>query len=88
MRSVYKFPLHEPTSSVVIPKGARILTVATQHGVPTFWALVEPQAELETRVFVAYGTGHTLPDDPGEYIGTAHDVDGSGLVFHVFEATR
>jgi hypothetical protein len=31
-----------------------------------------------------YGTGHDMPDDPGQYVGT-FQMHGGALVFHLFE---
>ena len=37
-------------------------------------------------MFVTYGTGHDVPDEPGQYVGTFF-MNGGSLVFHVFETT-
>jgi hypothetical protein len=46
---------------------------------------VDPGAKTYPRTFRVYGTGHNLPDDPGQYVGT-FQIHNEGLVFHVFEA--
>lgn len=85
-RMVWKFPLTEPVQVVYMPAGATVLTVATQHGQPTIWALVDASQPTEARRFFAVGTGMDfLPHPSDKYVGTAHDVEGQGLVFHVFE---
>lgn len=85
-RAVWKFPIPAPME-IPMPKGAKILTVASQFKTPTMWALVDPDADLEHRKFFIAGTGHPMPNaaDEWTYLGTAHDVDGLGLVFHFFE---
>jgi hypothetical protein len=84
MRTVHKYALTASVVELHMPRGARLLAVATQNGVPCLWAEVDPRQEDEVRTFVGHGTGHWVPD--GEtYIGTAHDVEGLGLVFHVYE---
>ena len=88
-RAVWKYVLTSPVKRFDMPAGAEILTVETQGSQPTLWALVDPKAEQEQRMFVAIGTGMDFDYDPGtEYVGTAHNVEGAGLVFHIFEVRR
>ena len=75
------------TQTIEMPHGAKILCVQTQRGDPQLWALVNEGGNLEQRIFATYGTGHTVPDSPGEYVGT-YQVVGDQLVFHVFENLR
>lgn len=83
MKTIWKFVL-EPSIELEMPKGAQILSVHAQGENINLWALVDPKAEIEKRKFVAFGTGHNVPDQPMEFIGTAHPYNGQ-LVFHVFE---
>ena len=91
MKRVYKYLL---APNVMMPKGARILCVQVQNGVPYLWALV-PSTEFETgmvtierRVFWVFSTGQEIPDELAtHYIGTFQQGDGR-LVFHVFEAIK
>jgi hypothetical protein len=66
-----------------MPAGAEILTVQMQIGEPCLWALVDPEAERETRTIFIRGTGHPA-DRLGRYIST-FQVDGGALIFHAFE---
>lgn len=85
MKSIWKFPLKaEGKQSIVIPEGAVLLDVQTQHQIPCLWALVDPEAEQETRLVITHGTGHPVGEDTGAYIGT-YQINGGSLVFHVFE---
>lgn len=71
-----------------MPKGACVLTVQTQNDTPCLWALVDPQAEKESRIFETFGTGHPVccaADMQRNYIGT-YQKHGGALVFHVFES--
>lgn len=82
-RTIWKFPLDlvarpEPA----MPRGARVLTVQLQNGIPTVWAAVDPTAPVEPRPLVVVGTGNLLPNDAGPYIGT---WQADPFVFHVFE---
>lgn len=73
--------------SLMLPLGAKFLTAQMQGGMPQLWALCDDtQTEKSSRVIAIYGTGHPLPDAPGEYIGTVQMVGGS-LVWHIFEVT-
>lgn len=79
-------PLKESVK-IDLPKGAEILTVQAQRGTPVMWALVDPDAETETRLFGTFGTGHPLGNGAGvvtKYIAT-YQLESMGLVFHVFE---
>ncbi len=84
MNIVYKYPLNSPYNTTIeMPRGAKILCIQLQHDVPCLWALVDPKAEEVPRVCSVYGTGHTMVDGPGDYIGTLQFNDGV-LVFHFF----
>ena len=86
MKQVWKFvPQLADISEIAMPAGAQILTVAAQHGNITLWALVDPLAPPESRIFRIAGTGHAIDAaECGHYLGTAILADGA-LVFHVFE---
>ena len=72
---------------LLIPEGAKLLTVQIQHGMPQLWALVDENAPIIHRTIAIYGTGNPLPDgDPGQYVGT-YQIRGGALVFHVFDLT-
>ena len=83
MKTIWKFTI-QPSCEIIMPVGAKLLDVQEQHGEAQLWALVDPNAEKETRRFTFYGTGHDVSDDPGTYIGT-FQLHGGGLVFHGFE---
>lgn len=83
MKEIWKYPL-DPISQISMPVQAKILAVQEQCGRPCLWALVNVSNPKETRYFAIRGTGHSLPDDPGNYIGT-FQLEGGAFVFHVFE---
>lgn len=61
MYAVHKYSLGlEGPFSLELPRGARVLSAATQHGVPVLWALVDPAAPVEERQFLLAPTGATL----------------------------
>jgi hypothetical protein len=69
-----------------MPKGARILKLALQKGKPTLWAMVDINANTETRKFNLYLTGSPIVDEE-EYIGSVLLDDGD-FVLHLFEITN
>ncbi len=82
---VWKYPLllGEPTV-LDMPRGARVLCVQVQHGIPCLWAMVTP-GPVERRAFVIVGTGYPIDLDYAlPYIGTFQLYDG-GFVGHLFE---
>lgn len=84
------------TQTIRMPKEAKILTVqpqmsrriTTDNSPPDeylqLWAIVDPTALMSDRQISIYGTGHTMPKDPGRYISTVQ-LQGGSLVLHVFE---
>lgn len=85
MTKVFKFPLEiSDEQKVLMPVGAKVLTVQVQNGVPCLWAECN-HAACVSRTFLIRGTGHPIDDDiEKEYIGTIQLYGGS-LVLHVFE---
>ena len=88
MEAIWKQPLEVANKqTILMPIGAKILCVQTQHEKPCIW-FVTPETKdpaLEMRVFIMYGTGHESPQIDGRYIGTFQLRNGV-LVFHVFES--
>lgn len=83
MNTIWKFPLEVTDSQLVnIPEGAKILTVQTQQGIVTLWAVIDPSKDPDTLEVRILGTGN--PADNIEdmfYIGT---VQERIFVWHVF----
>jgi hypothetical protein len=86
MKTIYKYPLTTGDSvTIYLPKGAEVLTVQTQAGLPCVWAKVDTASMSEFHRFYVRGTGHELTGNEGAYVGTFQVYDGE-LVFHLFEA--
>jgi hypothetical protein len=83
MKTIWKYALH-PYTSHMMPVGAKLLSVHAQGSEICLWALVDTEAALEERKFVVVGTGHKVPENAGQFIGTALLCLGV-LVLHVFE---
>jgi len=85
-KTIWKTELTPWSGAVMLPKGARPISVHMQDGTPMMWSIVDPAEEgEELRIHIA-GTGHDLPDGLGRFIGTFL-VQAGTLVFHVFELT-
>ena len=84
MKTIWKWTL-KPETTIDMPHGAKLLAVQEQHGEPQLWALVDYGAKKYPRTFRIHGTGHDLPDEPGQYVGT-FQMHGGALELHVFEA--
>lgn len=89
---VFKYQLNSPfygaETKVQMPIGATVLSAQMQKDVVSIWALVdETTNKFDNRTFCVYGTGWSMPEEPGLYVGTVQTSDGS-LVFHVFEQPR
>jgi hypothetical protein len=93
VKKVFKYPLPQVLTELVMPVGAELLCVDMQAGSPTLWALVEPDAKTVRRRFEIVGTGHPVADNLS-YVGTAFNRGPeppyfpNGFVWHVFEAPR
>ncbi len=91
MLTIYKYPLTITDLQVLmLPLGARILSIAGQHGQLMLWALVNPDTDhLQTFHVSIFGTGNPIfelpgPNGFGDFVGT---VILDNLVWHVFVRT-
>lgn len=85
-RTIWKWTLAvTDVQAFDMPKGAKILSVQVQGGMPQLWAYVDPTEPRVTRTIRIIGTGHPIITHPGDYIGT-FQMGGGALVFHVFES--
>ena len=87
MQVVYKYLANTgDTTLLMLPQGAKILTVQKQGTQICFWVLqYAGQAPTQTRRILKVGTGHTFDDTKQyEYIGTVQELEGA-LIWHYFE---
>jgi len=83
-------PDSRTVNEIDMPKGAQILDVQTQTGIPCIWALVDPSQPKQSRSIWVFGTGHKISEGQLkklDYIGT-YQTDIGAYVFHVFEEVR
>ena len=69
-----------------IPFPAKPIAFQLQHGKPTLWCLVNPEAEASKHMFRFSGTGHPIIEELEllNYIGTVQMFNGD-MVWHLFE---
>jgi hypothetical protein len=83
---IWKYPLNiSDSQTIMMPRGAIIITAQLQHGTPTLWAIVDPEKEKEPRKILIFGTGHEHQEINGVYINT---VQQEQYVWHIFEARK
>lgn len=85
---IYKYSLLEDfgdENKFTIPRGATIVKVGQDpNGVPSVWAIIDPDAPLEHKTLVVIGTGFDIP--PGAlYHGSYME---ELFVWHVFETAQ
>lgn len=68
--------------AVVMPMGAKILSVQYQDGYLRIWALVSPDNFVEQRCFKVCSTNEPIDMTDVEYVATVHDKN---IVWHVFD---
>lgn len=83
--TIFKYPLNVVTEQfIVMPQGAKVLSIAEQKGRIQLWALVDELASQVRRRVVILGTGHSANSVSGlDFIGTFLLHEGA-LVFHAF----
>jgi hypothetical protein len=84
-KTVWKFPLSiTDHQSIMLPVGARILSVQFQGDQLCLWALVDLDERLvRRRTILIYGTGNPIDSEiEMQYIDSVQDVQ---LVWHIFE---
>ena len=86
-QTVWKFSLSTTrTSWIAIPgEHSKPLHVGIQDNQLYLWALCDPSRPMTTYQVTLCGTGHELPDNAGDYVGTFQtDVSGFEFVGLVF----
>jgi hypothetical protein len=89
--AIHKFPfLIGDEVRVLMPKGARILSVdqqaMTRSDMLQLWAQVDlNEQSMAERKLLVYGTGHKMLAEPGRFIGTVL-TQGGALVWHIYDA--
>ena len=89
---IYKYELQiTGIQTVQMPAGAKILSVANQHGILCLWALVDPVKPKTDRNIAIFGTDQSIDfgensfNDKHLFIGT---VLKDPFSWHVFEVNE
>lgn len=84
VKAIWKFaiPFIYDVLSFEMPRGSQGLTVQVQRGIPTLWALVDPNAPKTTHEFRIVGTGRMFDPSGMRYVGTFQD---GNFVWHVYQ---
>ena len=89
-QSIWKFELEVRDYQIIeMPKGARILTVQSQHEIPCVWAICDTETYKKENIeFEIYGTGHPFYEGihfgkKQSYIGT-FQLRGGSFIGHLF----
>ena len=89
--TIWKFQfLPNDRITIEMPVAAKILSLQVQNDIPCIWAVVDPKAQIETRTFIMFGTGHQINVDLQQrynFIGSFQMMNGH-LVFHLFEELK
>jgi hypothetical protein len=87
MMVIHRYTLNTADrQEIVVPMGARLLSVHLKDGQPSLWALVDPARFPEKRVLRCHHTNHWIDDvDRQQYLGTVVMMQRGGPVFHYFE---
>lgn len=87
MKTIYKYSIKDNLHFIKleVPVGAKFLTVRMQHDTVTVWAMVDPEAPMETRYLELIMTGQEFNADLYEYLGTVQKPAWFGeVVGHMF----
>jgi len=83
MRTIHKCPiaLVEGSTRLFVHRGAKIVLVDHQIGIPAIWLEVETDQPREEREFIVVGTGHKIPSEYA-HIGS---FKSDPYVWHIYE---
>ena len=92
MKTIFKYEVaprvapNNPTVTLALPEGAKVLTAATQNDRIFLWAEVDTDKPVEKRFFQVFGTGHEMPTGMGIDRAYINTVFIDWMVFHVYES--
>ena len=90
MKKIFKYTLEEEKEQhIVMPMDAKILCAKTINNAIYLWAIVDPDAQEETRVIHVIGTGWDMTQKQEHllYIDTVEQCGGV-LIWHIFEEIK
>jgi len=91
LKTIWKYELQiTDMQTVMMPKGAEIISVDNQFSDVCMWAIVDTTCKPKGRIIEIVGTGNPMIDDDRVnrwFIGTVIRRPYDGFVWHVFERT-
>lgn len=85
MKRIYKYPLG-PNITVVHSYAGPVRRVGIDSaGAPCVWIELDPKTPIIKRTFLLLGTGHQIPEEPLEFLGSMKHDDQ--FIWFVYEAT-
>lgn len=83
-QSIWKYQIPWNLPQVIMPRGAKILTVKLKGADLCVWAVVDREAPTVTHTFHIIGTGWISTDElpVSAYLGTVQEL---AFVWHVFD---
>lgn len=86
MKKIFKYKLNYTTVPEIVrlPRGAKVIDFDRQGMSVQLWAMVEPNNEIEKRVFMLAFTGQELLWKVKEAFGTRL-IKETGIVIHLLE---
>lgn len=88
MKTIYKYPLTVGIGWLPMPKGAEIISCASQFDIPVLYALVDPDEQaFEDRRIAVMMTGESLSSPApttATFLGTCM-LESGAFAVHVFE---
>ena len=83
----YQIPVLEDFE-VELPTGAQIIRFDNEGGKLWFWAVVQPDAPIESKRLLAFKTGAEIPDIAMNYLGMAAIFIQAELMLYYFEVIQ
>lgn len=85
MKTIHKYTIDPFTSTLLMPLGAKPLSVQVQRGEVRLWCEVDDSSTKVLHEVHVYGTGHDITHDSTkcQFVGT-FQLDNGQLVFHVY----
>lgn len=81
---ILKYAFREKVTTLQVPVGSVVLSVAVQNNVPYVWVQLAGGMDLETRVVTVVLAGEQFSEDVGRFVGTVL-LDEGRTVEHIFE---
>jgi hypothetical protein len=79
----FELPLRGGKQTILLPRGAKVLSAQNQHEKIMLWIKSDPTAEKVPCMFSVVATGHDIPEN-SRHVGTVQ-LRGGGFIAHLFQ---